>query len=178
MKKIINNILHRFKEDSLARRTDSVDRILFYKQLKEIKTCLLFYTAGTEPKESFEVLRRKMPGVKFGRLCFVPSGTEVAETGDMVTFRNEELGFGGKIQNSRLHDLLSIEYDLLVDFTTLSNAMTQYVLTNSRAHCIVGRKKEGVIADIIIDGVNEALDFANELTGLLAEINRYEYKTI
>ncbi len=45
MKKIINNILYRFKEDSLAKRTELVGRTISYKELKEIKTCLVFYTA-------------------------------------------------------------------------------------------------------------------------------------
>lgn len=178
MKKIINNILHRFKEDSLSRRTELVDRTLAYKELKEIRTCLLFYTAGAEPQAGFEILKKKMPEVKFRKLGFVPSGVEVGEADDLVTFRNEELGFGGRIQNDHLYKELSREYDLLVDFTALSNAMTQYVLTNSKAHCIIGMKKEGTIADIIIDEVKEPQEFAIKLTGLLAEIKRYGYETI
>lgn len=178
MKKIINNILHRFKEDSLAKRTELVDRALVYKELKEIRTCLLFYTAGAEPQASFEILKKKMPEVNFRKLCFDLSGVEMAEADDVVVFRKEELGFGGKIQNEHLYKELSREYDLLVDFTTLSNAMTQYVLTNSKAHCIIGMKKEGAIADIMVDEVKEPQEFAIKLTGLLAEIKRYGYETI
>lgn len=173
MKKIINNILHRFKEDSLSKRTDLVDRTLSYKELKEITTCLLFYTAGAEPEACFEILKERMPGVRFRKLCFVPSGVEITGTDDLVTFRNEELGFGGKIQNDPLYKELSKEYDLLLDLTVASNALTQYVLNNSRAHCIVGMKQEGTIADIVIDGVKGPEEFAIKLTELLAEINRF-----
>ncbi len=107
MKKIINNILYRFKEDSLAKRTELVGRTISYKELKEIKTCLVFYTAGEEPQAGIEILKKKMPGVKFVKLCFVPAGIEVTESDNLVVFRYEELGFGGKIQNERLYKELS-----------------------------------------------------------------------
>lgn len=170
MKKIINNILHRFKEDSLARRTEGVDRKLEYKTLPEIKTGLVFWMAGQEEKKWMRLLEERMKGVKFDKLCFVPDDTEVLETDDMVTLRNQELGFGGKIQNERLHDLLSRKYDLLIDFTPVANAMINYVLSNSRAHCITGMKKEGAVADITLDGSASPVEFINNLTKVLSEI--------
>ncbi len=173
MKKIINNILYRFKEGSLAKRTELVGRTISYKELKEIKTCLVFYTAGEEPQAGIEILKKKMPGVKFVKLCFVPAGIEVTESDNLVVFRYEELGFGGKIQNERLYKELSKEYDLLVDFTAVSNVMTQFVLNNSKAHCIVGMKREGAVGEIIIDGVNNQQELAIKLTALLAAINRF-----
>ena len=173
MKKIINNILSRLKEDSLAKRIELEGRTVSYKELDKIRTCLLFYPAGGEPKLAIDVLRKKMPEVKFGKLCFVPSGMEITEAEDVVFFRYEELGFGGKIQNERLHKELAKEYDLLVDFTVDCNVMTQFVLNNSRAHCIVGMKREGAVGEILIDGVKEQQDFAVKLTHLLAGINSY-----
>ncbi|MDE6451252.1 MAG: hypothetical protein K2L23_03005 [Odoribacter sp.] len=173
MKKIINNILSRLKEDSLAKRIELAERIVSYKELDKLRTCLLFYTAGEEPKGAIEVLKKKMPGVKFGKLCFVPSGTEITETEHVVFFRYEELGFGGKIQNESLYEELSKEYDLLVDFTATSNVMTQFVLSNSKAHCIVGMKREGAVGEILIDGAKDQRGFAVELVNLLAGINSY-----
>lgn len=178
MKKIISNILHRFKEDSLAKRTESGDREVVYKSLADIRSCLLVYVAGEEPSAAMELLKEKMPGVRFGRLCFVPSGVEISETAGTVTFRNEELGFGGKIQNELLHKELSVEYDLLVDLTTVGNVMIQYVLTHSKAHCIVGMKREAAIGDIIVNGVENFEEFADKMTALLVEINRYEHETV
>lgn len=173
MKRIINNILSRFKEDSLAKRMELAERTVAYKELEKLRTCLLFYTAGTELKAAAEVLKKKMPGVKFAKLCFVPSGVEIMETEDAVFFHYEELGFGGKIQNERLYEELAKEYDLLVDFTADCNVMTQFVLNNSKAHCIVGMKREGAIGEILIDEVKDLQNFAVKLTQLLAGINSY-----
>ncbi len=97
----------------------------------------------------------------------------MTESDNLVVFRYEELGFGGKIQNERLYKELSKEYDLLVDFTAVSNVMTQFVLNNSKAHCIVGMKREGAVGEIIIDGVNNQQELAIKLTALLAAINRF-----
>lgn len=173
MKKIINTILHRFKEDSLTKRSGLVDRNVGYKGLKEIKDCLVFWQADPESEQWIAELNRQMPGVRLDKLCFVPTGVEFLETDDMVTFRNEELGFGGKIQNERLHTVLSRNHDLLLDLTPISNAMIQYVLTTSQACCIAGMKKEGGVADIIVDGVKQPVEFIKELTKILAEINKY-----
>lgn len=171
MKKILSNILYRFKEDSLAKRSELVERVVSYKGLDAVKTCLVFYTAGAEPKAAMEVLRRRMPAMKFGKLCFIPSGVDVAVNGDVVAFRYEELGFGGKIQNENLYQELAKEYDLLVDFTTEANVMTQFVLNNSRAHCIVGMKREGAVGEILIDEAKDQQDFAVKMIKILTDIN-------
>lgn len=173
MKKIINNILHRFKEDSLAKRKDLSDRIIEYKDLKEIRRGLVFWTAEDGQSAWQKRLSVRMKEVKFDKLCFVPSGTEMLETDDMVTLCNEDLGFGGKIQNDRLHDILAKKYDLLIDLTSSSNVLINYVLTNSQAHCIAGMRKEGSVADIILDEVAGPADFIDKLSDILAEINKY-----
>ena len=40
MKKILNNLLHRLKEDSLNKRVGNSTREVEYKEKREIKTCL------------------------------------------------------------------------------------------------------------------------------------------
>lgn len=173
MKKIINSILHRFKEDSLTKRTELVDRTVEYKELKDIKTGLVFWAEEPESSLLLKKLVQKMPGVKFDKLCFVPAGVELLETDDMVVLRNEDLAFGGKILNDRLHTVLARKYDLLMDFTSVSSAMIQYVLTTSQAACIVGMKKEGGSADIVVDGVRGPMEFIDRLTEILAQIKKY-----
>lgn len=173
MKKIINNILHRFKEDSLAKRKELKDRKVEYKGLKDIHTCLVFWIAGEEDKGALKNLYEQMKHVEFDKLCFVKEGAEFLEADNVVTLRNEDLGFGGKIQNERLYSLLSREYDLLIDLTGTSNVMINYVLTNSQAACIAAMKKEGGTADFIVDGVAGQKEFIDRLIELLAQINKY-----
>lgn len=173
MKKIINNILHRLKEDSLAKHLEQVHRNVEYKELKEIKKCLLFWTAHPDEQSWMKYLRERFAHTKFEKLCFIPNGTEILETEDMVTLRNEDLGFGGKIQNDRLMAVLMKKYDLLIDLTTDSNVLINYVLAHTQATCVAGMKKEGGVADLIIDGVSTPLEFIDKLTELLSKINRY-----
>lgn len=173
MKKILNNILYRFKEDSLYKHKELTNRKIEYKNIREIKTGIVFWTAGGDIEEWCKHLSKHFKEVKFDRLCFVPSGTEILETDHMVALRNEDLGFGGKIQNKRLHELLTKKYDLFIDLTTVSNALVQYVLGNTQAGCIVGMKKEGKMADIVVDGVFETIEFIDQLADLLAEIKTY-----
>lgn len=172
MKKIINHILHRLKEDSLSKKSGGKERIMEYKNLKEMKSGLVFWTVASEQQQWLKAIAEKFPGIKFDKLCFVPDETEIPVAADIVTFRKEELGFGGKIQNEYLHALLDKEYDLLIDLTTAPGALINYVLTNTRAHCITGWKKGGGIADIVVEGGNEPLSFINELSILLAEIKK------
>lgn len=173
MKKILNNILYRFKEDSLAKRKELTDRHLEYKTLKEIKTCLVFWSAGGNEKDCLRKLSENLKDVKITKLCFVTEGMDMPASDETVVLRNEDLGFGGKVQNERLHALLSQKYDLLVDLNTTSTALFNYVLTNTQASCIVGMKKEGSMADITIDEISGPVDFIDKFTEVLLHINKY-----
>ena len=170
MKKIMDNILYRIKENALSKKAGKGNRVLEYRNLKAIKTGLIFWTATPGQTEWLEAFSKGWEGVKFDKLCFVPAGVEIPETEDKVTLRNEDLGFWGKIRNDRLSALLNKEYDLLIDLNVSSAALINYVLTHTRAHCIAGWKKEGGIADIVVDGGNEPITFMNELSVLLADI--------
>lgn len=173
MKKLINNIIHRFKEDSLARRKGATDRAVEYQELKSIRKCLVFWVADEDEDSWLKNMLEVFRGVKLDKLCFLPAGGEMAESGNLVIMRNEDLGFGGKIQNERLMKILDCPYDLLVDLTTESSVLGNYVLTNNQAKCIVGMKKENGVADILIDGTSGPVDFIQKLSALLSEVNRY-----
>lgn len=173
MKKIIDNILHRWKEDALVKRTGAVARNASYKELKEIKSCLVFWTAENGKNIWFNKLQESFKGVKIDKLCFLPAGVEMLETDDMVMLRNEDLKFKGVIENQHLLALLREKYDLLIDFTANSNALINYVLTNTHAACIVSMKKESSEADIVIDGVAGPVEFIEQLTGILSAIKKY-----
>lgn len=176
MKQIINKLLHRVKVNSLEKKEDLQDRSLVYKSWNDIKTILLFWVA--EPgKENFvarDLLQQlKKSQMKVDSLCFVMKGAEILQTDDMVYVQNEDLGFGGKIQNNRLLEMLAVQYDLLIDLSQDSNSMMDYILRNSRAMCKVGMKKEGFEADIIIDGANTLEDFVQKLVPVLSGLKSY-----
>lgn len=171
--KIIDNILHRIKEDSLSKKTDITGRVLEYQELATIKTCLVFWVADHEQSVWLKKLTDKLKGVKTDKLCFIPKGFEEITSADIISIRNEDLGFGGKIQNDRLPAVIAKEYDLLIDLSTLSNGLIVHCLTNSRAHCKVGMKKEGFEADIIIDEISDPLVFIDKLFELLSKLKKY-----
>lgn len=173
MKKIITNIIHRFKEDSLLKRVNRTGRKVEYKDKKEIKKCLVFWTMAPEQELWLEKTVVCFPGVKIDKLCFIPTGAGEVKTEGMVSMRKEDLGFGGKIQNPHLHHLLTQKYDLLLDLNLTSNALINYVLTNSQASCIMAMKKENGIADVVINGVSEPLQFIERASEMLAETNTY-----
>ena len=102
MKKILNNLLHRLKEDSLNKRVGNSTREVEYKEKREIKTCLVFWSADTDQNKWFRKLESDFAGVKMDKLCFIPDGIEMLETDDWVAVRNADLGFGGKIRNGSL----------------------------------------------------------------------------
>ena len=106
MKKILNNLLHRLKEDSLNKRVGNSTREVEYKEKREIKTCLVFWSADTDQNKWFRKLESDFAGVKMDKLCFIPDGIEMLETDDLVAVRNADLGFGGKIRNGRLIAML------------------------------------------------------------------------
>jgi len=176
MKKIINNILHRFKEDSLAKRGKTAARTVVYKPMKEIRKVLVFWVADPAQDRWLRKLSGIFAGAHIDKLCFVPEETEMPETGDVVTLRNEDLGFGGKIQNDRLTELLNKKYDLMVDLTMNSNALIDYVIRNTHAGCITGTKKTGAEADIVIQGIHEPLGFMDRMKDVLSGINVYSYE--
>ena len=157
MKKILNNLLHRLKEDSLNKRVGNSTREVEYKEKREIKTCLVFWSADTDQNKWFRKLESDFAGVKMDKLCFIPDGIEMLETDDLVAVRNADLGFGGKIRNGRLIAMLGCKYDLFID----------------QASCIVGMKKEGGVADIVIDEVTEPFGLVNKLNVILSGINKY-----
>ena len=77
MKKILNNLLHRLKEDSLNKRVGNSTREVEYKEKREIKTCLVFWSADTDQNKWFRKLESDFAGVKMDKLCFIPDGIEM-----------------------------------------------------------------------------------------------------
>ena len=173
MKKIFNNILHRIKEDSLSKRKDLATRDVEYHELKDIKKYLVFWTADAEQDNWLKRLAEIFREAKMDKLCFVAADGEMRESTDQVIMKKEDLGFGGKIQNERLLELLERHYDLLIDLTPSSSVLGNYVLTNSRAKCIIGMKKDGGVGDLIIDGASGQMDFIEKLKTVLSEIKKY-----
>lgn len=173
MKKILNNLLHRLKEDSLNKRVGNRTREVEYKEKEEIKTCLVFWSADTDQNKWLRKLESDFAGVRIDKLCFIPDGIEMPETRDLVAMRNADLGFGGKIQNERLITMLGRKYDLFIDLNKETTALIKFVLQHTQASCIVGMKKEGGVADIVIDEVTEPFDLINKLNVILSGINKY-----
>ena len=112
-------------------------------------------------------------GVKMDKLCFIPDGIEMLETDDLVAVRNADLGFGDKIRNGRLIAMLGCKYDLFIDLNKETTALIKFVLQHTQASCIVGMKKEGGVADIVIDEVTEPFGLVNKLNVILSGINKY-----
>ncbi len=138
-----------------------------------MRSGLIFWTAEEGTAEWQRELTGRWEGIRFDRLCFVPDGAESPEGGDVVRLCRSDLGFGGKIRNERLQDLLAREYDLLIDLNKSAIPVINYVLANSRAHLIAGWKKEGGIADIRVVGAEEPRLFLNELSKILSEIKKF-----
>ena len=151
MKKILNNLLHRLKEDSLNKRVGNSTREVEYKEKREIKTCLVFWSADTDQNKWFRKLESDFAGVKMDKLCFIPDGIEMLETDDLVAVRNADLGFGGKIRNGRLIAMLGCKYDLFIDLNKETTALIKFV----------------------IDEVTEPFGLVNKLNVILSGINKY-----
>ena len=161
MKKILYNLLHRLKEDSLNKRDGNSTREVEYKEKREIKTCRVCWSADTDQNKWSRKLESDFAGVKMDKLCFIPDGIEMLETDDLVAVRNADLGFGGKIRNGRLIAMLGCKYDLFIDLNKETTALIKFVLQHTQPSCIVGMKKEGGVADRVIDGVTEPLGLLN-----------------
>lgn len=171
--KIINNILHRIKEDSLAKRSDGAVRVAEYKELWEIRSCLVFWVADAEQEVWLKKVAKKLDGVKIDKLCYIPKDYTGACAAGAVCVRNEELGFGGKILNDCLPEVLGRTYDLLIDLSVAGNGLVNYCLNHSAARCKTGMSKEGFEADIIIDEVSDPAVFIDTLFEVIANIKKY-----
>ena len=55
----------------------------------------------------------------------------------------------------------------------VTTALIKFVLQHTQASCIVGMKKEGGVADIVIDEVTEPFGLVNKLNVILSGINKY-----
>lgn len=174
MKKILDCIIHKLKENALKRRKSMSNRVVEYKPLGEIRNVLFFWTAGEEEETWQKQLVAHWKNVKVDKLCFVPVGIEVPEKEGTIVLKKDDLSFGGNVRNGRLHGILEKKYDLLVNLTSEGNALVDYVLMNTHAHCIVGRKREGAVADITIaDEGNDKGQFITKLIRILSDINKY-----
>lgn len=173
MKKIINNILHRIKEDSLSRRKETAVRKAVYKELKSVKSALVIWSVCGDQADWLKKLADNFREVKFDKLCFMPAKEEFSAPADALVLRKEDLGFGGKISNEGLPAILAKPYDLLIDFSTEGNTILNYVALNSKAMCKVGMEHEGGEYDLIIQGVAKPLVFIDRLKEVLSEIKEY-----
>lgn len=173
MKQIIRQIFHRMKEDSLARKITEVPRKKKYSSLSSIKRAVVLWTAGEKEKGWLKKIREGFPGVKWDKICFVPDGYQGSLSADTVYIQTGDLGFGGKITNERLLQVLENPYDLFIDLTEESNVLTDYVLKSSRAACKAGMPKENFEADIVMEGGNDPMVFLEELIKLLSNLKEY-----
>lgn len=174
MKQIIHKILHRMKQDSLAKKTAEKKRTKQYQDLLAVKSCLVVWYAGDKQEEYLKHLKKRLPQqVKLDKICFLPEGGPASSWKDVVYVQEEELGFGGKILNEQLSALLDKEYDLLVDLSEESNVMIDYILRNSLAKCKAGMKKAGFDADLMIDNVSGIFEFIDKLFEVLAKLKKY-----
>ena len=173
MKKVINSILYRIKENTLKKRSGKLKRKVEYKEWKDIKNCLVFWTAHPDQNLWLDRLPSVLKGIKIEKLCIVPSGTEGQAADGVIWVRDEELGFGGKIRNEGLEQILATSYDLLIDLTVPSTVLGNYILLNVRADFMVGMKKDNSLADIVIDGPDNPKAFTDQLTEILSAINKY-----
>ncbi|MDE7074960.1 MAG: hypothetical protein K2O69_07970 [Odoribacter sp.] len=173
MKKIISNLLHRFKEDSLAKRTGLVNRVSEYPEREGIKKCLVFWMENPEAANWLKALSATFKDVKIDKLCFVADDWEGEEKDGVVVLKSADLGFGGKIQNAHVLEILERPYDLLVDLTAESTVMGDYVLSNNQAKCIATMKKENAKGDLIIAGSRNPIDFIEKLNNFLSEVKKY-----
>lgn len=174
MKRIFNNILHKFKEDSLTKRTGVQQRAVEFRNPAKVRTCLVFWVANEQQEKWLEKLTSSFDDrVNCDRLCFVPQNVVLPPVKDTVCICNEDLGFGGKIQNADLMRILAMNYDWLVDLSLETNALIDYTLKTSKAQCKLGMKKEGGEADIVIDGVADQQMFIERLFTTLSGVAEY-----
>ncbi len=168
--KMIDNMLTRMKEKALAKTITDRRREVEYKNLSDVKSCLVCWTANANQLVWLKTLKSKMKDVEIERLCYISQGYEMIESDDMVCVRNENLGFGGKIQNDRLQAILAKKYDMLIDLSVKSNVMINYMVTTSQAKCKIGMKREGIDTDIVIDGGLEPLLFIENMFEILSRL--------
>lgn len=162
------------KQDSLAKKTAERKRTKQYPDLQAIKNCLVVWCANDNQEEYLKLLRKKLPQqVKLDKICFLPEGAPASSFRDVVYVKEEELGFGGKILNEQLPELLDREYNLLVDLSEESNVMIDYILRNSLAQCKAGMEKENFDADLMVDNVSGILEFIDKLFEVLAKLKKY-----
>lgn len=173
MKKIIHHILHRIKEGALPKNAENNKRKVVYKTLPEIRHCLVVWTAQEAQSEWIKKISEEFKGVKIDKLCFVPAEAPVPNLGNLAVMRKEDLGFGGKLQNEEVIRQLEREYDLLIDLSTDTEPLVNYVLTASMAVCKASMKKEGFEADVVIDCCPEPLTFIHQLKELLSQLKQY-----
>lgn len=173
MKQIIHKIFHRIKEDSLVKKTAERKRVKEYPELHAIKSAVVVWCAHENQDSLLKQLHRKLPQVKWEKICFLPEGYQTLQLDHVTYVKDEELGFGGKILNDSLSALLDRDFDLLVDLSEGQNVMVDYILKNSRAKCKAGMRKENFEADLMIDGAADAGDFIEKLFVVLAQLKKY-----
>lgn len=175
MKQIINRILHRVKENSLSKRTELQDRKMAYKNLSDVRSCLVFWVAevGADTTYVRTLVKQLDKNMKVARLCFIMENVDILQTDDTVYVKNTDLGFGGKIQHAELLKMLQEPYDMLLDLSVVTNPLIEYILKNSQAMCKVGMKHEGFEADIVVSGVDKPEALVESLYPLLSKLTSY-----
>lgn len=173
MKQIIHKIFHRMKEDSLVKKAAEVKRGKEYPVLESVKSCVVVWCAHEKEKVYLKEIARRLPGVKVEKICFLPEGMEALQPGQVTYVKDEELGFGGKIMNAPLEEMLAKKYDLLIDLSEGENVMVEYILKHSQAKCKAGRVKENFEADIMVDGVEDMSGFIEQLFVIMSKLKKY-----
>ncbi|MEO9893067.1 hypothetical protein [Aurantibacter sp.] len=88
-------------------------------------------------------------------------------------FSDKDLGWNGDIENSYVHEFLSREYDLLVNYYNRESLMIQLMSVKTKARVRVGFKEvDQIYNDIILDSpLKEFKIFKSELKKYLGVLN-------
>ena len=173
MKKILQNIVHRMASDSLKKKAAGVDRVKVYRKLEKMQTGLVFWVGDPEEQRWLKEIGSRLAGVTMDKLCFVDSGYKDFRMDNITYVTGEDLSFGGKIVNDELLRIMETPYDILLDLTTRSNPLVDYILKGSRAQCKVGICKENFEADVMIDGVRNPQDLIEKVAVVFSELKEH-----
>ena len=169
----MSSIIRKLKVRQLSRAHHCIVRELRYKELKDVRSCLLVVKANSASIADVHYLISQLPGVAFSILYWGKPSDPVVESEHLVYLQNHNLSLSGRIKHPYFEQLMSSDYDLAIDLTFKDNDLIRFLLSQVRAGFIVGAENGCGMADMLLPSDQDGSAFIDNLLEILKHLKTY-----
>ncbi|WP_294142102.1 hypothetical protein [uncultured Sanguibacteroides sp.] len=169
---MFKKIFRRLKRWNLKGKQMEFERKLSFHNFRTARNCMIFWVESDVPSDKIERLRNLLSEyMNVEALAFLELGRSMPAMPKTFCVNENSISYSGKFSDSKLKECIENAYDLWIDLSLKPNALSDYIVRNSKAKCKIGMGRNSFENDIIFEDVNDIDTFTERISRLLNKVN-------